>query len=170
MKDEIDKLKRNLIIDNNKSYNNMNNLKNDISKNSEKKKNYKRPGTVLDIRRNYNEHNNIQQNNVGLVTNQDHLYTPRNKRLSSYKENKKIGNSETIPVSVNIYNATIDSSGQIPQKSNFNQNNKNNKIKSNSVNPKKYKYYLRSNTTINNNRLFTKNKKEEAKTINIVFN
>ena len=160
-KNEIDKLKNNLIADNNRSFN-TNNLNNDINKNIDKKKIYKRPGTVVDIKRNFNGIKNAQQNNIGLVTNNEELDNPKNKRLSSSKENKKIRNSEAMPVNVNIYNATMNSLGQ-----NFNQNNK---TKSNSSNQKKSRYYLNSNSTNTNKRIFSGFRKEDTQPIEIIFN
>ena len=159
-KNEIDKLKNNLIADNNRSFN-TNNLNNDINKNIDKKKIYKRPGTVVDIKRNINGIKNAQQNNIGLVTNNEELDNSKNKRLSS-KENKKIRNSEAMPVNVNIYNATMNSLGQ-----NFNQNNK---AKSNSSNQKKSRYYLNSNATNTNKRIFSGFRKEDTQPIEIIFN
>ena len=128
-----------------------------------------RPGTGVNIRKNYNnEQNPLKQNKIGS----NEISNLKN-RIISGKENKKLKSQQTNFISVNIYNPTLDSFGQYIQTINYkitNNNNSNSKKKANSSNQKNNKYILKQNI---NSPTFKGNsgiRKEEARTIENMFN
>ena len=102
-------IKKNSVIkDNNGNFNLLyKDLKNEPNKNKQNQKGYNRPSTVMNIKK--NEQNSLKQNNIELVTNNEIFNNNQNKKIYTQKENKKVGNMDYKPVSVNIYNATINS-------------------------------------------------------------
>ena len=153
--DKSDKKEINNSKDNNANYNSLyNDLRNDPNKMKQNKKDYNRPATVISIKK--NEQNPLKQNNIGIITNNEIYNNRQNNRINTPRENKKIGNMGSKPISVNIYNATMDSLGQFIQTSNFNQN----KRKPNSTSQKKL--FLKQNTAAA--------RKNDTRTIEGIFN
>ena len=154
----------------NKAINNISNdeLINDIKKNKLNPRNFSRPVTALNYKNNNNlfEQTSFKQNNNDIITNNEFINN-RGNRLLSYKENKKIGNQGPKTVSVNVYNATMNSLGQFIQASKYNTNYKK---KSNSSNQKNNIYYLKQNNANPNIRASGGMKKEETRKIENIFN
>ena len=164
-----DKLKINNNIIVNKGVNNISNDEtiNDAKKNKINQRNFSRPATALNYKNNNNifEQTSFKQNNEIVINNE--FINNRGNRLSSYKENKKVGNKEPKTVNVNIYNATMNSLGQFIQTSNFNVNNKKKSISSN---PKNNKYFLKQNNANPNTKAFGGMRKEDTRKIENIFN
>ena len=165
-----EQIKSNTIIANkgiNNSLNN-NNIITNANKYKQKNRSLGRPVTAL----NYKNNNNLieqtsfkQKNNEIIISNE--LNNNKGNRLLSYKENKKVGNQEPKTVSVNIYNATMNSLGQFIQTSNFNANNKK---KSNSSNQKNNKFLLKQFNVNPSTKTFGETRKEETRTLENMFN
>ena len=103
-----------------------------------------------------NEENSLKQNNIELITNNEIFNNNQNNKIYTQKENKKVGNMDSKPVSVNFYNATLNSFGQFIQNNNYNQN----KGSINSTSQKKL--FLKQNTV--------GLRREDTRTIEAVFN
>jgi hypothetical protein len=150
-----------------------NNLFNDIKKDAIKvkpvNKNYGRPATVMNIKKNNNVINEYQKKNIdiGNKTNDDILNGKKSNRVISKKENKKVGNQDISTVNVRIYNPTIDSLGDYIQTINYKTNN--NKKKAYTSNQNNKNYFLKQNATSAKKSQFGK-RKDDTKTVENIFN
>ena len=145
-----------------------NDIKNETNKNNKQNKNIKRPTTEINNKRKNNEQNLIKDNNnIGIIANNELLNEQNKNRIFSGQFNRKIENQEPRIVSVNIYNATINSLGQPMETFNFKPSSKK---KANSTNQKENKYYLKQNKINHGKRGWAQKRKEETKTIENMFN
>ena len=131
---------------NNKSTN-QNDKKNENSKNNDAFNNLFNEKKVEQnkIKPQNKSYNNRAATALNIKNNEKNFFNNKN-RLNSGNDNKKYGNQEPKSVSINIYNATMNSFGQVIPTINYKQNN-NNKKKSNSSNQKNTKFYLKQNTS-----------------------
>ena len=145
-----------------------NDTKDETNKNNKQNKNNKRPTTEIKNKRNNNEQNPIKDNNnIGIIANNELLNEQNKNRIFSGQINRKIENQGPRIVSVNIYNATINSLGQPMETFNFKPSGKK---KANSTNQKENKYYLKQNKINHGKRGWAQKRKEETKTIENMFN
>ena len=162
--------KSSLEINDNSANNNLfNDIKKDAIKSKPVNKNYGRPATVMNIKKNNNVINEYQKKNVdiGNRTNDDILNGKKSNRITSKKENKKVGNQDINTVNVRIYNPTIDSLGDYIQTINYKTNNNQKKAYTSNQNNKNY--FLKQNTTSSKKSPFGK-RKDETKTVENIFN
>ena len=168
-----DKIKNNNYKNKNNNENNNssnNDIKNESIKIKQQNKNYNRPGTVVNINKNFNNEKypiEENKNNIGIITNNELINESKKNRNYSGHVFKKIVNQGPKTVNVNIYNATINSLGQPIPALNFKPINKK---KANSINQKENKYFLKQNTINMGKRGFMGKRKEETRTIENMIN
>ena len=138
-----------------------NDIRNDANKMKYKNKSFNRPATVVNIKKNNNpnQQNNTKQNNIGIITNLENTNNSLTNRLNN-KEAKTTVNPVLNPVTVKIYNTTMN------QTSNFNQKNKK---KNNSSSQKNNRFFLKQNTGSSKG-LFATKKEENRKNENLLNN
>ena len=167
-----DKNKNNVSKTNDNSVSN--NLYNDIKKDAIKtkpvNKNFIRPATVMNIKKNNNNYEKIQNktNEIRIITNNDTSNEPKSNRIISKRENKKVGNVDFKKINITIYNPTLNSVGDYIETIHYKVNN--NRKKANSTNKNNKNYFMQQTTATSTKKSQIGVRKDDTRAVDNMFN
>ena len=156
--------------DNSASNNLYNDIKKDAIKTKPANKNFIRPATVMNIKKSNNNYEKIQNktNEIRIIANNDTSNEPKSNRITSKRENKKVGNVDFKKINITIYNPTLNSVGDYIETIHYKVNN--NRKKANSTNKNNKNYFMQQTTATSTKKSQIGTRKDDTRAVDNMFN